>query len=91
MLFRSEHPLPLGVRAPAASSCASGAMERSHVLTAMGVDPAWSQGALRMSLGHTSSQVDVDRAIDVIVDAVTTLRRADAQRAQARTARAGST
>ena len=27
-----------------------------------------------MSLGHTSSQADVDRAVDVIVDAVTTLR-----------------
>ena len=43
--------------------------------TAMGVDREWSQGALRMSLGHTSSQADVDRGVDVIVDAVTTLRR----------------
>ena len=64
------------VCASAASACASGAMEPSHVLAAMGVEQAWSQGALRMSLGHTSSQADVDRAIDVIVDAVTTLRRA---------------
>jgi cysteine desulfurase len=68
------------VCASAASSCASGAMERSHVLTAMGVDPDWSQGALRMSLGHTSSAADVDRAVDVIVDAVTTLRRAQVRR-----------
>ena len=79
------------VCASAASSSASGAMERSHVLTAMGVEPAWSQGALRMSLGHTSSRDDVDRAIDVIVDAVTTLRRADQRRAEARGAGAGST
>jgi cysteine desulfurase len=79
------------VCASAASSCASGAMERSHVLTAMGVDPAWSQGALRMSLGHTSSRDDVDRAVDVIADAVTTLRRADERRAQTRRAGAGST
>ena len=79
------------VCASAASSCASGAMERSHVLTAMGVDPALSQGALRMSLGHTSSREDVDRAVDVIVDAVTTLRRADERRAEARRAGAGST
>ena len=64
------------VCASAASACASGAMEPSHVLAAMGVERAWSQGALRMSLGHTSSQADVDRAVDVIVDAVTTLRRA---------------
>jgi cysteine desulfurase len=69
------------VCASAASSCASGAMERSHVLTAMGVEQDWTQGALRMSLGHTSSRADVDRAVDVIVDAVTTLRRAQVRRA----------
>jgi cysteine desulfurase len=68
------------VCASAASSCASGAMEQSHVLTAMGVDPEWAQGALRMSLGHTSSRADVDRAVDVIVDAVTTLRQAQVRR-----------
>jgi cysteine desulfurase len=68
------------VCASAASSCASGAMEQSHVLTAMGVDPEWARGALRMSLGHTSSRADVDRAVDVIVDAVTTLRRAQVRR-----------
>jgi len=33
-----------------------------------------------MSLGHTSSLADVDRAVDVIVDAVTTLRRAQVRR-----------
>jgi cysteine desulfurase len=71
------------VCASAASACASGAMEPSHVLAAMGVEQAWSQGALRMSLGHTSSQGDVDRAIDVIVDAVTTLRRAGSMLATA--------
>ena len=64
------------VCASAASACASGAMEPSHVLEAMGLNREWSQGALRMSLGHTSSQADVDRGVDVIVDAVTTLRRA---------------
>ncbi|HWM20913.1 MAG TPA: cysteine desulfurase family protein [Ilumatobacteraceae bacterium] len=68
------------VCASAASSCASGAMEQSHVLTAMGVDAEWAQGALRMSLGHTSSRADIDRAVDVLVDAVTTLRRAQVRR-----------
>jgi cysteine desulfurase len=64
------------VCASAASACTSGAMEPSHVLAAMGVDRSWTQGALRMSLGHTSSAADVDRGIDVVVDAVTRLRRA---------------
>jgi cysteine desulfurase len=71
------------VCASAASACASGAMEPSHVLAAMGVEREWTRGALRMSLGHTSSQADVDRAVDVVVDAVTRLRRAGSVRAGA--------
>ena len=43
-----------GVCASAASACASGAMEPSHVLAAMGVDRAWAQGALRLTLGRTT-------------------------------------
>ncbi len=63
------------VCASAASACASGAMEPSHVLSAMGVDPEWSQGALRLSLGHTTTETDVDRAIEVITAAVQRLRQ----------------
>lgn len=63
-----------GVCASAASACASGAMEPSHVLAAMGVPREWSSGALRMSLGRTTTEADVDRAADVLVDAVRTLR-----------------
>ncbi len=62
------------VCASAASACASGAMEPSHVLAAMGVDRRTAAGALRMSLGHTTSEADVDRAVDVVADAVTRLR-----------------
>lgn len=62
--------------ASAASACASGAMEPSHVLSAMGVDAAWSQGALRLSLGHTTTDADVDRAIEVITGSVGRLRAA---------------
>jgi cysteine desulfurase len=62
------------VCASAASACASGAMEPSHVLSAMGIDPHWSQGALRLSLGHTTTEADVDRAIEVITVAVRRLR-----------------
>jgi cysteine desulfurase len=72
-----------GVCASAASSCASGAMDPSHVLAAMGVDPAWSGGAVRLSLGRTTSDADVERALDVFADVVPTLRsrmRADVGR-----------
>ena len=63
------------VCASAASACASGAMEPSHVLAAMGVDRSLASGALRMSLGHTTTDSDVERGVDVVVDAVTRLRR----------------
>ncbi|MEO6651953.1 MAG: cysteine desulfurase family protein [Ilumatobacteraceae bacterium] len=63
------------VCASAASACASGAMEPSHVLTAMGVDRSLAGGALRMSLGHTTAEADIDRALDVVVGSVERLRR----------------
>ncbi|MFM8907810.1 MAG: hypothetical protein ACKOIZ_09425 [Actinomycetota bacterium] len=49
-------------------------MEPSHVLRAMGVEPRFAKGALRLSLGHTTTQEDVDRAIEVVVASVQRLR-----------------
>ena len=71
-----------GVCASAASACASGAMDPSHVLAAMGVERSWAGGALRMSLGRTTTAADVDRALDVLTDSVTTLRARLAGRAR---------
>jgi cysteine desulfurase len=64
-----------GVCASAASSCTSGAQDPSHVLAAMGYDRATAAGSLRLSLGWCSTDADVDRALAVIPDAVTRLRR----------------
>ena len=63
------------VCASAASACASGAMEPSHVLAAMGVDRATALGSLRLTLGLTTTEADIDRAIEVLVPAVDRLRR----------------
>ena len=63
------------VCASAASACAAGAMEPSHVLHAMGVPRALAQGALRLTLGTTSTAADVDRGVEAIVGAVHRLRR----------------
>ncbi len=49
--------------ASAASSCSSGAMEASHVLTAMGVDPEVAAGSLRLSFGWSSTEAEVDHAL----------------------------
>jgi cysteine desulfurase len=63
-----------GVCASAGSACASGAMEPSHVLTAMGVAPAQALGSLRLSLGSTTTSDEVDLALKAIPDAVARLR-----------------
>ncbi len=64
-----------GVCASAASACAAGAMEPSHVLSAMGVPGELARGALRLTLGHSTTAHDVDRAAEVIVTAVERIRR----------------
>jgi cysteine desulfurase len=66
-----------GVAASAASSCASGATESSHVLAAMGLAPDVARGSLRLSLGWTSTDADVDRVLEVLPAAVARLRLLD--------------
>ncbi|MDL2400505.1 cysteine desulfurase family protein [Rhizobium mayense] len=51
-----------GLAISAGSACSSGKVGESHVLAAMGRDP--KLGALRISLGFTTTEEDVDRAID---------------------------
>lgn len=63
-----------GVCASAASACAAGAMEPSHVLAAMGVPRSLAGGAVRLTLGRTTTEADVARGADVLVDAVRRLR-----------------
>jgi cysteine desulfurase len=64
----------LGVAASAGSACASGAMEPSHVLLAMGCSPAQALGALRLTLGHTTAEAEVDLALQAVPAAVARLR-----------------
>jgi cysteine desulfurase len=65
-----------GVCASAASACASGAQQSSHVLAAMGIGPELAAGALRLSLGWASTDADVDHALGAIPAAVARLRAA---------------
>jgi cysteine desulfurase len=66
-----------GICASAASSCASGAMDPSHVLAAMGVDRELAGGSLRLTLGWSSTEADVDAVLDALPGAVDRLRRLD--------------
>jgi cysteine desulfurase len=62
------------VMASAAASCASGAQDPSHVLAALGISRDLAQGSLRLSLGVTTTDDDVDLALAVIPPSVARLR-----------------
>lgn len=62
-----------GVAVSSGSACSSGKVKRSHVLEAMGVAPALAQGAIRVSLGWTTEEKDLDlfgRAFEKVVRTV---------------------
>jgi cysteine desulfurase len=61
LLFVLEHEHR--VLASAGSSCASGAQEPSHVLAALGLDRQATRGALRLSMGWSTTQADVDAVV----------------------------
>jgi cysteine desulfurase len=63
-----------GLCASAGAACASGALESSHVLAAMGVRGADARSAVRFSLGYTTTDDDVDRALSVVPTVVARLR-----------------
>jgi len=63
-----------GVYASAGSACASGAVDPSHVLAAMGLSRARAAGSLRLSLGTGTTDADVDLALGVIPTAVERVR-----------------
>lgn len=65
-----------GICASAGSACASGAMEPSHVLMAMGLDPADALASIRLTLGYSTTDDDIDRALDIIPPAVARVRGA---------------
>ena len=65
-----------GIECSTGSACTAGVAQPSHVLTAMGADPASARGSLRLSLGHTSTDADVDAVLAVLPAAVDRARQA---------------
>jgi cysteine desulfurase len=65
-----------GIECSTGSACTAGVAQPSHVLIAMGADPANARGSLRLSLGHTSTDADVDAALGVLPAAVERARQA---------------
>lgn len=64
-----------GVAASGGSACSTGAMEPSHVLTAMGVPRSLALGSIRLSLGHDTTAADLERAVAVFPKVVEKVRK----------------
>jgi len=75
-----------GVACSAGSACASGAVTPSHVLVAMGREPAQARETIRFSLGHASTQADVDAAAAAVTQALAVLAPAGPEAAATRAA-----
>jgi cysteine desulfurase len=53
-----------GIAVSSGSACSSGKVQPSHVLEAMGFGPELAQGAVRLSLGWSTSEADIDRCLE---------------------------
>ncbi|HEX2498861.1 MAG: cysteine desulfurase family protein [Actinomycetes bacterium] len=65
-----------GIECSTGSACSAGVAQPSHVLLAMGADEELARGSLRFSLGHSSTQADVDALAEAIGPVVERARRA---------------
>ncbi len=63
-----------GMAASMGSACASGAMEPSRVLMAIGLSDEWAHGALRITIGRWTTEEQIDHLIDQIPFIVRSLR-----------------
>ncbi|QMU78991.1 cysteine desulfurase [Streptacidiphilus sp. PB12-B1b] len=71
-----------GIECSTGSACSAGVPQPSHVLLAMGVEPALARASLRFSLGHTSTGADVAALLEAIGPVVERARMAGAAAAR---------
>jgi cysteine desulfurase len=64
-----------GIAVSSGSACSTGSVEPSHVLIAMGVPRELALAAIRFSLGHQTSEADIDRAAQVMPEVVAKVRK----------------
>jgi cysteine desulfurase len=65
-----------GIAVSAGSACTAGSVEPSHVLVAMGVPLDWAMGAVRSSLGRSTTAGDVDYVVASVTEVVRRIRQA---------------
>jgi cysteine desulfurase len=65
-----------GIAVSAGSACTAGSVEPSYVLVAMGVPVEWAMGAVRASLGRSTTAEDIDYVVESVEPVVRKLRAA---------------
>ncbi len=63
-----------GIACSTGAACSSGAVEPSHVLTALGLPPEDARATLRLSLGQQTTSEEIDCALDIIPAVIERLR-----------------
>ena len=66
----------VGIAASSGAACAEGEPEPSFVLRALGLGTDWGIGSLRLTLGRSNDEADVDRVLEVLPSIVRQLREA---------------
>ncbi len=67
-----------GIAVSTGAACTTGSTDPSHVLIALGYPEEEARGSLRISLGRTTTDAEIDQALELIPRAIEALRRASA-------------
>jgi cysteine desulfurase len=57
-----------GIAASSGSACSAGSIDSSHVLVAMGIESSRSRGAIRLSLGRTTTAAELDACFEILAE-----------------------
>jgi cysteine desulfurase len=63
-----------GIAVTSGSACASGTLEPSHVLMAMGRDEKTARATIRFSMGRSTTEGDLEKAVAALRDVLTTMK-----------------
>ena len=67
-----------GIAASTGSACTTGSTEPSHVLTALGYPDEEARGSIRLTLGRTTTEADIERAVELVPQTIARTRNAAA-------------